>query len=68
MAKDLVCGMLVDETGDVVRSVVDGTTYFFCTPRCRARFEEAPHRYLNAALGGGADAAPEASECAGEQR
>jgi len=46
--KDPVCGMMVDPqkaTGKVEHS---GKTYFFCSPRCKERFEKEPEKFLAA--------------------
>ncbi len=53
-ARDPVCGMSVDPSAPRGgRHVHDGTTYFFCNPKCRAKFAADPARYL----GGSAAAA-----------
>jgi xanthine dehydrogenase accessory factor len=44
-AVDPVCGMTVSADASE-RAVHDGTTYVFCSPGCRARFEADPARYL----------------------
>jgi Cu+-exporting ATPase len=46
MHVDPVCGMTVDETTAPATSVYRGTTYYFCNPRCRERFDADPERYL----------------------
>jgi len=46
---DPVCGMTVDETRAAATSTYKGTTYYFCNPRCRERFDADPERYLNPA-------------------
>jgi len=45
-ARDPVCGMDVEIAG--ARHVAEhaGVTYYFCCPRCRADFVQAPERYL----------------------
>jgi uncharacterized membrane protein YraQ (UPF0718 family)/YHS domain-containing protein len=48
-AIDPVCGMQVETASAPARLVVDGETYFFCSDRCRRRFEESPARYVRAA-------------------
>ncbi len=45
MAKDLVCGMDVDEkTG--LRTEYKGRTYYFCSPVCMSKFENDPEGYI----------------------
>jgi xanthine dehydrogenase accessory factor len=44
-AIDPVCGMTVSEDAPE-RAVHEGTTYVFCGPGCRFRFEAEPVRYL----------------------
>ena len=39
LARDPVCGMMVREDGPL-RATFQGTTYFFCNPRCRERFQK----------------------------
>lgn len=45
-ALDLVCGMKVNPT--TAKNVLDhdGRTYFFCNPKCKAKFEADPAKYL----------------------
>ena len=45
-AKDLVCGMSVNPV--TAKNVLehDGHSYFFCNPKCRAKFEAEPEKYL----------------------
>ncbi len=47
-AVDPVCGMTVVTDGAAEISVHDGTSYYFCCPGCRGRFERDPHRFLAA--------------------
>ena len=44
-ARDPVCGMTVDRK-TAFSSEWNGTTYYFCGPSCKARFEADPERYL----------------------
>ena len=44
-ARDPVCGMTVDRK-TAFSTEWKGTTYFFCGPGCKARFEADPARYL----------------------
>jgi Cu+-exporting ATPase len=46
--RDPVCGMMVP-TDAPLRSTFEGKTYVFCNPRCLARFEEDPRRFLGTA-------------------
>jgi len=39
VATDPVCGMSVDVTAPAATAQRDGVTYYFCSPRCRDRFE-----------------------------
>lgn len=49
MAKDPVCGMLVDETGATARAEYQGVTYYFCSTLCQKAFKAEPQKYLGAA-------------------
>jgi len=46
MATDPVCGMTIDESSPL-RHEHAGTTYFFCSPGCRAKFAADPAKYLD---------------------
>ena len=46
--RDPVCGMAVDPK-TALRSDWNGTTYFFCGPGCKARFDADPARYAGGA-------------------
>ena len=46
-AVDPVCGMNV-ETATAKSSVYSGKPYFFCSPQCRDKFEQAPGSFLKA--------------------
>lgn len=46
MAKDLVCGMKVDEKKAAGTSGYNGTTYFFCSSMCKAEFDKNPSKYV----------------------
>jgi P-type Cu+ transporter len=46
MAKDPVCGMMVDENTAAATFIYKGTTYYFCNPGCKANFEKNPERFL----------------------
>jgi Cu+-exporting ATPase len=45
-AVDPVCGMTVDPASARASFVHNGSTYYFCCPSCRQRFEADPERYL----------------------
>ena len=42
MAKDLICGMQVDEQAAAGTSEYQGKMYYFCSPGCKAAFEKEP--------------------------
>jgi Cu+-exporting ATPase len=44
--KDPVCGMMVDPEKAAAKVEYAGKTYFFCSPRCKERFEKEPERFL----------------------
>ena len=46
MAKDLVCGMEVDEKTAKHKSEYKGQTYCFCSAGCKRDFDKAPEKYL----------------------
>ena len=45
--KDPVCGMTVDPRTAKHRHSHEGTTYYFCNPRCREKFVADPTKYLS---------------------
>jgi YHS domain-containing protein len=47
LAKDLICGMNVDEETCKLTSQYQGKTYFFCSPNCKEDFEKDPSRYID---------------------
>lgn len=49
MTRDPVCGMTVDPEADKPEADYQGTTYRFCGPGCRDRFQKNPQDYLTAA-------------------
>jgi len=51
MAKDLVCGMDVDEK-TALRSEYKGQTYYFCSPGCKRSFDKEPEKYVGKAQAG----------------
>lgn len=48
MAIDPVCKMQVDEQKNAGTSVYKGTTYYFCAPGCKRKFDADPEKYLTA--------------------
>ena len=44
--KDPVCGMDVNPKKAAATSAFDGTTYYFCAPRCKKAFDANPTMYL----------------------
>jgi len=51
MAKDVVCGMDVDEATAVHKSEYQGKTYYFCASGCKRSFDKEPEKYLGASTG-----------------
>ncbi|MGH2403538.1 MAG: YHS domain-containing protein [bacterium] len=45
MARDPVCGMMVDEKNAAGKSEHKGKTYYFCSSGCKAAFDQDPERY-----------------------
>lgn len=45
MQKDPVCGMMVDERKARLKSVHEGSTFYFCSAGCKATFDRDPRRY-----------------------
>jgi len=52
-AKDPVCGMMVDPQKAAGKVEHAGKIYFFCSPRCKERFEKEPEKFLAAPGTGG---------------
>ncbi len=48
MAKDPVCGMMVDEKKAKFKSDYKGKTYYFCAPTCKTTFDKNPAKYAGA--------------------
>ncbi len=46
MAKDLVCGMDVDEGSAAATMEYQGKAYFFCAQSCKDKFEHDPQKYI----------------------
>ena len=51
MAKDLVCGMSVDEKTAKYKSDYMGKTYYFCSQSCKATFDKNPSKYAGVTSG-----------------
>ncbi|MBN1245143.1 YHS domain-containing protein [Candidatus Bathyarchaeota archaeon] len=51
MAKDLVCGMDVDEKTAQYKATYKGKTYYFCAPGCKKMFEANPEEYVGGSAG-----------------
>lgn len=47
LARDPVCGMSVDPEAAKYTTTHEGEAYYFCNPKCLAKFEDDPERYLN---------------------
>ena len=45
-AQDPVCGMNVDPATSTLTTSFGGRTYYFCNPKCLAKFRENPSAYL----------------------
>ena len=48
MAKDLVCGMTVNEKTAKFKSDHGGKTYYFCNASCKKAFDVNPTKYVKA--------------------
>lgn len=46
MAKDPVCGMMVDERKAAGKTDFGGTTYYFCSAACKQEFDKNPSKYV----------------------
>ena len=56
VAIDPVCGMTVDPHTTPHRHTYQGHTYYFCNPKCLAKFTAAPEGYVAKAREYGLDA------------
>jgi YHS domain-containing protein len=45
MAKDIVCGMEVDEK-KALKSSYNGKTYYFCSAVCKQTFDKNPKKFV----------------------
>ena len=48
-ATDPICGMQVDTSAPAATIVRDGTTYYFCSPRCASKFQEGTTNFASGA-------------------
>ena len=46
MAKDPVCGMMVDEKTAAGKSEYQGKNYYFCAAICKKKFDAEPERFV----------------------
>jgi YHS domain-containing protein len=46
MAKDPVCGMMVDEKMAKWKTSYAGKTYYFCAEGCKKAFEKDPKKFV----------------------
>lgn len=44
---DPVCGMTVDPEKAKGKSTFENTDYYFCSPKCKTKFDADPHAYLH---------------------
>ncbi len=49
MSKDPVCGMQVAEKTATNKSEYHGKTHYFCSPACKAKFDQKPETYAGKA-------------------
>ncbi|HET6931972.1 MAG TPA: heavy metal translocating P-type ATPase [Candidatus Acidoferrum sp.] len=67
-AKDPVCGMMVDPQKAAGKAEHGGRTYFFCSARCKERFEAYPEGFLAAPGTAGMESAPAAAVPVGTEK
>jgi YHS domain-containing protein len=48
MAKDPVCGMMVDEKKAKFKSDYNGKTFYFCAATCKTTFDKNPAKFIGA--------------------
>jgi len=53
MAKDPVCGMMVDEKKARFKSEYMGRTYYFCNQSCKTTFDKNPTKYVSGGMHAG---------------
>jgi YHS domain-containing protein len=51
MAKDVICGMNVDEKTAKLKSDYMGKTYYFCSQMCKTTFDKNPAKYAGGQSG-----------------
>jgi len=51
MAKDPVCGMMVDEKKAKLKSDYMGKIYYFCAPQCKEAFDKDPAKFAGGSGG-----------------
>jgi YHS domain-containing protein len=51
MAKDLACGMDVDEKTAKYKATYKGKTFYSCAPGCQKTFEANPEKYVGGSSG-----------------
>jgi YHS domain-containing protein len=44
--RDVVCNMRIDPADAAATSVFEGTTYYFCAPICKQRFDANPLQFV----------------------
>jgi YHS domain-containing protein len=49
--KDLVCGMDVETATAAARTEHKGQTYYFCSTKCKEKFDSNPQQYLGKSAG-----------------
>jgi len=47
MAKDPVCGMMVDEKKAKFKSDFNGKTFYFCAASCKTTFDKDPAKFAS---------------------
>ncbi len=45
MAKDVVCGMSVNEKAAAGKSAHKGKTFYFCSSSCKSQFDKNPAKF-----------------------
>ncbi len=45
MAKDPICGMMVNEKTTKFKSEHEGMSFYFCSAQCKKTFDSDPHKY-----------------------
>jgi len=47
MAKDPICGMMVNERKSKLKSEYEGMIFCFCSAGCKTTFDDDPRRYAH---------------------